>query len=194
MKRLFLLLTVVLIPILSQGQEEKPDKKGWIGFSMGAAVPVGDFGLEDGGNAATGFNFTLINFGYKFHPNIGLNTMITGSVHASNSGAIIDFGNWAYGGFLVGPIFTLPTKVVEFDLRVLGGMMGVGTTSSVSNNGAGFCYDFGLGFRLNASRLIAFPIYVDYLHTNPSITLFGNTDNVAVNVINITFGLAFRIR
>jgi len=70
----------------------------------------------------------------------------------------------------------------------------VGTTSSVSNNGAGFCYDFGLGFRLNASRLIAFPIYVDYLHTNPSITLLGNTDNVAVNVINITFGLAFRIR
>jgi len=194
MKRIFLLLITIVIPFLSQGQEEKPAKKGWIGFSMGAAIPVGDFGLEDGGNAGTGFNFTLINFGYKFHPNIGLNAMITGSVHASSSGNIVDLGNWAYGGFLVGPIFTLPTEIIEFDLRVLGGIMGVGTTSSISNNGAGFCYDIGLGFRLNAGRVITFPIYIDYLHTNPSVTLLGNTDNIAVNVINITFGLAFRIR
>ena len=61
MKRLILLLTVVLIPILSQGQEEKPDKKGWIGFSMEAAVPVGEFGLEDGGNAGIGFQYPKIN-------------------------------------------------------------------------------------------------------------------------------------
>lgn len=61
MKRLILLLTVVLIPILSQRQEEKTDKKGWIGFSMGTAVPVGEFGLEDGGNAGTGFQYTIIN-------------------------------------------------------------------------------------------------------------------------------------
>lgn len=194
MKRIILLLVTITIPFLSQGQEEKPPKKGWIGFSMGAAVPVGDFGSENGGNAGTGFNFTLINFGYKFHPNIGLNTMITGSVHASSSGAIIDLGNWAYGGILLGPVFTLPTEVIEFDFRVLGGIMGVGTTSSVSNNGSGFGYNIGLGFRLNAGRLIAFPIYIDYLHTNPSITLFGNTDNLSVDVINITFGLAFRIR
>ena len=120
--------------------------------------------------------------------------MIMGSVHPSSSGAIVDLGNWAYGGIMVGPVFTLPTEVIEFDLRVLGGLMGVGTTSSVSNNGAGFGYNIGLGFRLNAGRVIAFPVYVDYLHTNPSVTLFGITDDIAVDVVNITFGLAFRIR
>jgi hypothetical protein len=194
MKNLFAILAIIWITGTAYGQEEKPDKKGWIGFSMGAAIPVGDFGSENVGNAGTGFNFTLINFGYKFHPNIGITAMIFGSVHASKSGSIIDLGNWAYGGFLVGPLASFPTKFVEFDFRVLGGFTGVGTTNDIENNGIGFCYNIGLGFRLNASRLIAFPIYVDYLHTNPSITILGTTDNSAVDVINITFGLAFRIR
>ena len=95
MKRLTLLLIIIVISFFSQGQEEKAPKKGWIGFSMGAAIPVGDFGVEDGGNAG---------------------------------------------------------------------------------------------------RVIAFPIYVDYLHTNPSVTLFGITNDISVDAVYITFGLAFRIR
>ena len=133
-----LLCTVFTFSIVAQEatQEIPINKRGYIGFSIGPAIPMGDFGSTDisgeySGFAKTGFNIQLVNFGYRFGKNIGIAGMWSAAAfnlddvalrnNAGLGSMVMDIDPWGFGAFMGGLLISIPSTVVDVDFR---GMIG----------------------------------------------------------------------
>lgn len=96
MKKVLVLFAIV---ILSLTQSFAQDSKGYIGVSLGYAVPMGD--TADG--ADSGLELGLINFGYRFSETWGATLNWGASAHKSP-----DFKDFTLGvGYLaIGPMIS----------------------------------------------------------------------------------------
>jgi len=204
MKRAFLLLFCIAIgSVLSAQQiqfqqEQEQPKRGYIGISIGAAMPTGEFASDDidgeySGYAKTGLSLQLINFGYTFGSNIGIAGMWTGNAFNVNGeemiqdlglgGLTIQSDPWSFGALMFGLLISLPADKFNVDFRA---MLGYGYAKAPELSFTGYiegelinitqksasanavAYDFGMGFRIPLSRLICVNILIDYVGCKPT--------------------------
>lgn len=150
------------------------ERKGFIGLSLGAAFPVGD-----ASGMPIGATLSLIDFGYLFTQNIGIAGKWFGNGHAENG---VSFG---VGGLMAGFLASTPiSPKANFEGR---GLIGLGTFTAEyagksASSDAYFAYDLGVGGRINTSNKVSLLINADYI---------GMSD---YNSVNVTFGVAFRLR
>jgi len=196
---LVLNLLLVLTIIMSSSvfaQEEKTEKKGFIGVTLGAAFPTGDFADNDVNNidaglAENGLNITLATFGYYISDNFGLAGSWFGGGHTIET----DFGNgiWSYGALVVGPMYTTQVNETTFlDFKVMAGpTAGLFDFDSLDDveSGSGFGYDLGVSLRFNLSEKIGFMLNADYFSTNAEFDDFEQQ----MSAFNLNGGILFRI-
>ncbi|HSG68636.1 MAG TPA: hypothetical protein VK994_08015 [Bacteroidales bacterium] len=118
-------------------QEWGYSKRGYIGISIGAAIPQGDFASKDlndeyAGFAKTGLSLQLVNFGYRFGNTLGLAGMWSGAAFKMDGDAFgkstglgnlysIDPGIWSSGALMAGLLISLPSSIIDVDFRVMAG-------------------------------------------------------------------------
>jgi hypothetical protein len=158
MKKYYILLTFFLIAFNTFAQE-KSNKKGFIGFTIGPTIPLGDFADKYlvtnnmAGLAEPGLALNFINFGYKF----GKNFSVASSF--SNASFSLDRifgrnGKWRYTNFLVGPMLSFPVhKKFELDFK---GTIGIVSAKfqleeNMVNPYVELKSDIGMGFSLGTS-------------------------------------------
>lgn len=212
MKKVFTLCCFILISHFTPAQpaEQGEDWKGYLGFSLGAGFGTGDFGSTDFNNpkagiAKDGFQFSLIDFGFKFHKNIGLAACLSGNWHKMDGQVVADgfaqefggvftteTGNWTILRLGAGPLFTLPFNKIDLDLRMLLCYIDASTPEinvwsgntvvkqdSKSSNSTGF--QIGTGIRYKFTPKTCFILRADYFVANPEFTVVATSYNYSAS-------------
>lgn len=194
MKKLLLVFSCLLMVSVGFSQQQpQQEKRGYIGFSIGPAFPLGEFASADingdySGYAKTGLSLQLVNFGYRFGKYVGLAGLWSGSsfmvdnITLNNDAALgsglLESDPWGFGAFMGGVLVSIPQRVLDIDFRL---MMGYGygmspemfvrqysgfsyTTYRQESGDAGtLAWDLGVGMRIKLSRLISLNILMDYM-------------------------------
>lgn len=167
-------------------------RRGYIGLSLGASLPVGDFADTSNGMADTGLKLNLIDFGYLFTENIGIAATWFG---AANMFVIDDVDPWSYGSIMAGPLFSFPVSgMVDWDFKPIVGY----AVTTVPNFGLGkeqassFSYSLGSQWRVNVGENVSLLINVDYFSTKPEFSELGFEQNIGT--ITIGAGIAYRLK
>ncbi|MEA4980310.1 MAG: hypothetical protein VB098_10525 [Petrimonas sp.] len=163
-------------PVSNRNNFRNNDKrKGFIGPSLGVAFPVGDVS-----GMPIGATLSLIDFGYLFTQNIGIAGKWFSTRHAEDGESV------GVGGLMAGPLVSTPiSSKVNLEGR---GLIGIGAfTEAGESSGAYFAYDLGVGVRINTSDKVSLLINADYINVD-------YTGEIDYNSVNVTFGVAFRLR
>jgi len=163
-------------------------RKGFIGLSLGASIPVGDFGDLYNGLAKTGIHLNLINFGYLFSENFGITATWFGAANPIN---VAGLDPWSYGGIMTGPLLSFPlSQKVEWDFRP---MMGYSVTTFIGTEQAlSFALNIGTVFKVNAGSKMSLLLSADYFSTKPEFIDFGFEQSIST--ISLGFGVAYRLK
>jgi hypothetical protein len=179
--------------------EEKADfnsnsdrRKGFIGLSLGASIPVGDFADKSDGLAKTGIQLNLINFGYLFSENFGITATWFGAANPLDADG---YDPWSYGGIMAGPLLSFPlSQKVEWDFRPMIGYsvttlpdIGYGTEQASS-----FALNIGTVFRVNVGDKMSLLLSADYFSTKPEFIDYGFEQSIGT--ISLGFGVAYRLK
>lgn len=167
-------------------------RKGFIGLSIGASMPVGDFADKSNGGAKTGVQLNLINFGYLFSDNFGITATWFGAANA------IDFDNvdpWSYGGLMTGPLLTFPiSEKADWDFKPMIGYsvttlpdLGYGTEQAAS-----IAFNLGTQFRIHVGNKVSLLLSADYFSTKPEFEDYDFEQNI--RTLSLGFGVAFRLK
>ena len=167
-------------------------RRGYIGLSLGASIPVGDFADESNGAAKTGLRLNLIDFGYLFTDNIGIAATWFG---AANLLDINDVDPWSYGGLMAGPLLSFSvSEMVDWDFKPMVGY----AVTTVPDFGFGeeqapsFAYSLGTQCRIHVGEKTSLLLNADYFSTKPEFKVMGFEQNIGVVTIGV--GIAFRLR
>jgi hypothetical protein len=203
---LFVILLSLSIPVFSQDAEqdstgvyppkEKKAHRGFLGIAAGPSFPVGSFGSSNwennnSGFGNTGYNFTGIDFGFKFVPAFGLAVSFKGANIPLDVQSIANFyateyggeftvksTRWNYGGVYLGPIVTIPTAFIDIDFRFMTGLMLAFTPEMEITRGQEFVKQsagvgpsisvaLGSGLRFHVSKSLSLTAGVEYLLARP---------------------------
>ena len=167
-------------------------RKGYIGLSLGASIPVGDFADKSIGLALTGVHLNLVTFGYLFSDNFGIEAAWFGAANPVDADG---FDPWSYGGLMVGPLLSFPVaEKVDWDLKPMIGYavttipnLGYGTEQATS-----FAFSIGTQLRIHVGEKISLLVSGDYFSTDAVFVDYGIKQNVAT--FSIAFGGAFRLK
>jgi len=179
MKKICVLLALIAWFQSAAQDKERIETKGYIGLTMGPAIPLGnfasnDFNNEKSGLAKTGVNLTLINFGYRFGKHFGVSAAWLGAAHAvETEGMVFQSSNpWSYGSLLAGGLYSKNIGTAFFDGRF---MIGYAVTSNPDLNylletesTTSFAYIAGIGIRPRIGNRFTLNFTADFFHTKPS--------------------------
>jgi len=192
MKKIFLILTVLLITSLGYSQESKV----YLGVSLGLAIPGGDIADDINSGLELGF----INFGYRFSENWGATLNMFSSRHTQQEGLYDSTIGVAYFG--LGPMYTtnLSEKVSwDFKPQIALGLKGVKdvdvrVSSNYEYSGTGFIFGNSLVF--GTSKGFKFSVNLDYLIGRINEVTFAGTttdvdDDNSLNKLSIGVGLRY---
>jgi opacity protein-like surface antigen len=165
-----------------------PERKGFVGVSLGAAIPVGN--IKEWFN--TGFHMSF-DFGYLFSQNVGIYATAFGNVYSIKDGYTLSGYSDASvncSGFFVGPLFTAPvseTGKVEFDFKPLLGLVQehISIESASASGDSQFGFGFGASLRFNLTSRFSLSGNLDYVNAK-----FDNDDDLSS--IGIYIGAAYR--
>ncbi len=147
------------------------------------------------GLAKTGFQFNLINFGYRFSRNIGIAGLWNGIAHSVQH---IDDGVWSHGYMLSGLLITFPSERIDYDIRIMGGIMNATIEIPSLNyevSGLAFGWDVGGVIRLHLGRVVSFIFTTDYTAGKPTLkSLNSQGFEQSISTLNVTGGIAFRLK
>lgn len=197
MKKILLSAIALLIYGNSFGQLFVDQKRHYLGFNIGAALPQGNFAESDTKNyksqyAKTGFNVNLEGAGY-FLPFLGIagsiggfsNTVNADQYNSNTSSATVN--NWLNGYVMAGPIASLPLGKFTIDGKVLFGAVGTKTPDYEISTYLGgksvtdekfvvnFGYTVGASIRYNLISRLALKLNCDYISSNQTVK--GSTKN-----------------
>ena len=167
-------------------------KRHYLGFNVGAALPTGNFASTDFNNdkaglAKTGLNVNLEGAGYII-PFVGIAGSLgafTNSINADNYNTVTGkatVNKWQNGYVMAGPIVTLPIGKFSIDGKVLFGVVGTKTPNIKIDyaNGSSTLYDekfmvnfgysVGGSIRYNLLSRLALKLNCDYISSNQSVT------------------------
>jgi len=167
-----------------------PDRKGWIGGGIGAAIPLGNVTDADFG---TGALFS-INFGYLFSQNVGIYATVLGTAFPYAHGD----ASLGISGFWVGPLFTAPvtpTGKVEFDFKPLLGTVKATLTidDESGNSKSTFSFGAGVSLRFNLTTRFSLSGNIDYINAKfDKDTFHINYEDADLSTLGISIGAAYR--
>lgn len=186
---------VALLAILSMNLfAQSTDRKGFVGITLGPAIPVGDFASKASSNnnagfAKTGMNINLLNFGYRFGKNLGVTAFWFGASHEVDMSGVKAM--WSYGAIMAGPMYTLPVGE-KLELGLKGTIGSVAATLDIDqvgkSTGSGFGYDLGASLHYNYAERWCLLLNADYLGAKPKFT--NATRKIAA--ISLSAGIAYR--
>lgn len=167
-------------------------RKGFIGLSIGSAIPVGDFAEKSNGGAKTGLQLNLINFGYLFSDNFGITASWFGT---ANPFYLNNIDPWSYGGIMAGPLLSFPiSEKADWDFKPMIGYsvttvpnLGLGTEQATS-----FAFSVGTQLRYHISDKVSLLFSADYFSAKPEFEGYGFEQNISN--ITIGFGVAYRLK
>jgi len=164
---------------------ESDYRKGYIGFGVGAAMPLDD-DLE-----GSGLQFN-VNAGYLFSKNVGASGSFL-LTHYKIEDTELTFG---LTGVMVGPLFSFgnSSRKVEYDIRPLvgyvKGSVGAsegGISATVKSDGT-VSFGFGASVRWNFVERLSFSGNIDYYNGNVQF----EDEKLNFSSLGITVGLNFR--
>ena len=181
-------------PAITPPKQKKPDqkRKGYIGLSMGAAIPLGDFSNSTFGDTDTGFQINLVTFGYLFSDHLGICAAWTGGSNYIN---YFSYSTWGYGSLMAGPLLsTHISNKLELDLRPMIGFSSASYPFSEHEPEytLSFAYSIGTLLRINVGRRIALLVNADFFSTKPNFEYYDIEQKISV--FNIGGGIAYRLR
>lgn len=159
---------------IAYGDNNFQQRKGYIGLSLGPSFAIGDLS-----ELPVGAIVNLVDFGYLFTDNIGIAAKWFGTAHVE-SGA-----TFGVGGLMAGLLASTPiSEKINLEGKVLigPGVFVASYDGDSETSQAYFGYDLGLGLRFNTSEKVSLLLNADYI---------GVSD---YSSINITFGVAFRLK
>jgi hypothetical protein len=134
--------TFVFILFLNHVFGQIETDKGYIGLSLGASIPTGDFGSTDENNQNAGFAKTGtmidLNFSYLLGKNFGISAMLLGQSNNIDVDALENEANfqipginwtyssdsWSVGGILIGGYASFPIGAKSsFDAHLMIGSL-----------------------------------------------------------------------
>lgn len=208
MLRLLLILSFIFF--LSQNTAFAQDEdapKGYLAIAFGPTKTSGNFSESNWDNdksgfAKNGYNYTILDFGYKFIPNFGLSGAIKGAVLPLDVQALADgyaeeYGGqftvkstrWGFTGFFVGPFASIPTKYVDIDFKLMTGLliavspdMTVSRTGQVATQnsaaGSSIAFNSGVAARIHLSKKLGLLAQADYHLSRPTFLItYTDTNN-----------------
>jgi hypothetical protein len=168
-----------------------PDRRGYVGITIGPAIPVGNITDVEFG---TGVMFAF-NCGVLFSENTGIVASMFGTNHP-NSYSDVSVG---LSGLLVGPLFSFPLTPegkTEFDLRPTIGFAQASVydeDDTYNINQTRFAFGLGTSFRFNLSRRFSLSANLDYTRaTFDQKRLSVNGEGADLSSICITVGANYR--
>ena len=179
MKKIFVILALISWIQTSAQEKERIETRGYIGLTMGPAFSLGNFAKKDisnekSGYAKTGFNLSLVNFGYRFGKHFGISAAWVGAVNLieTKDFASLSSTPWSYGSLLVGGLYSKNIGNSYFDGKI---MVGYAVTSNPDlgylltiESPASFAYMVGIGIRPRIGNRFTLNFTMDYFHTKPS--------------------------
>lgn len=182
--------------ITKNSKTAKEKRKGYIGISLGASIPLGDFADKYNGGAKTGVELSLVDFGYLFSDNLGIAVRWFGGANPLDSNYDID--PWSYGGILVGPLVSYPiSEKVDWDVRP---MIGYAVTTMPEANyynfdpAMSFAFNFGTQFRFHVGEKISLLVHADYFSTKAKFESYDYELKQNIATFSLGFGVAYRLK
>ena len=196
---IFILLTLSQIPLIFAQdpgfrQEWAYTRRGYIGISVGAAIPTGNFASTDiddeyAGYAQTGFSLQLVNFGYRFGNRLGLAAMWSGAAFKMDAAAFgkssglgsnnFETDYWSSGALMAGLLVSVPSTIMDVDFRIMAGpsygqspevrysgIIEGQYINFVQESGASYTFGFdaGVGLRFNLFKFLNLNLLFDYAY------------------------------
>lgn len=186
------------IPGRSGALKNREDHKGFLSISAGAALPVGEFGeTNTGASGNPGFAQSgltvMLNFGYRFIENVGVEASLFRSSHNLEADGVKlnSVSPWVYGGALAGPWVTTNFNPVNFEIRALLGFVNTSSPEFssylIQENSGSFAYLIGIGVKYEFIDRILFTINADFYNTKP---YFGQNDfGQPITALNLCGGI-----
>lgn len=164
------------------------NKKGYIGFSIGAAIPMGDFADA----TKTGSQVSLVNFGYLFSKNFGIAANWYGAALPINDD-YNDLDPISFGGIMSGPLVSFPiAEKFNLDLRPMIGYAATTLENDfIETSATSFAYSVGTQIRLHLGRVVSLVAFADYFATEPEFDDFDI--KLKTETLSLGLGLAFRL-
>jgi len=196
MKKILIIMfiSIIVTNLFAQTNE----KKGFIGISIGPAIPLGDFAGKslsnvNAGFAKTGYSDSFINFGYVFNKKFGISGSIFYNEHTVDKTETDDW--WILTGITAGPMISLPvSERLIFDVK---GKIGILITTLVvdgyenqENTGRGPGIDIRSSLRYNFARRWSLFTEAGLVHSNQKM---GDGRKEKIQFILTGLGIGFRI-
>ncbi len=176
------------------------DRRGFIGFSLGGAIPTGNFAS---GDIETGYILNLFNFGFVFSEYYGMVIKLNGIAHLTSIEYDIDQSYnqiFSYSNLLSGLLISYPSKNINFDIRLMAGMLfaHIDNDNYTDNRqGYGVSTANGSGIRIHTGKTVSIIIEADYIYSRPKL-LSENKANTPVHIrissVTLAAGLVFRLK
>ena len=191
-------ILTILIFICTSYTSEGQTNKGYVGISVGTAIPIGTF--KNDGMAVRGLQLSLLNFGYRFTDNIGITVNWGGSAYTIDT----DLNDITSFGYLaIGPMFTIPAgTVVSIDIKpqyaiVYGKDEFIDGSEIEYSGGSGILFGTSVNFDLGGPIGLSFNTDIFSISKFKEASVagvdFGEVnfeDNI--NSFNITVGIQYR--
>lgn len=165
-----------------KGDELEVRRAGFIGVGWGSSFPVGNYA----GDAQTGLQLDLVNFGYLFSDRIGLRLDVSYGSHQLSSSSSFDE---VYLALLAGPLYSRPIKEkVSWDISPMIGLSRVSLSPSYNlAPSAAFAFKLNTGVRYSLRQRLALSIYADY----SLYDFHRGWGSEAINALAIKAGISF---
>ena len=202
------LLIQVFIVQVTFGQEQKK-RRSYIGASIGIAVPTGSFASKNSdsnqpvGFANTGIHIKLVQAAYVLKNNFG----ISGAWYGNANGLETTDANgligkvWGYGGIIIGPMYTIPLKNLNIDIKAeIGYSVAtilessfIGIFRNQGETSTTLAKNLGVGLRYHISAKTSLQWNVDYFNANAKFTELLDGERQNITVLNFGLGILIRI-
>lgn len=191
------------------GQEVERRRRSFIGGSLGIAIPRGDFASKDAsssnpsGFAKTGIHIKLVQAALVFKNNFGIAGSWYGSANELQTDLVTgSLGQvWGYGGILIGPMYTIPTKKMNIDFKTgIGYTVAtilessfVGIFRNQGETSTTLAMSFGMAVRYHISPKASLMWEIDFFRSDVRFEKLLNGARQRIRAANLVFGAAIRI-
>ena len=201
-----IVFTAICMTIVSMVSAQTEIDRGYIGISLGPAIPLGSFAKDGAGTGGV----LDAHFAYKLKKNVGLAVLLRGQYLPVNvqslsgrMGQVAPAANtnvkadgWNSGGLMAGIYSTQSLNqkgTLVFEGKTLAGFMttaspvvdmhfslpeGSGWVRQHSTTATAFSYLLNLGMRFNAGKRMAFMLSADYMNYTPNFKDVGITTSI----------------
>lgn len=205
---IYLLLLLSSWSLEAQEISQK-ERRSFIGGTLGISIPRGDFASRDATNvanpgfASTGLHVKLVQVALIFKNNLGIAGGWYGNANSLESSSVTgSVGQvWGYGGILLGPIYTIPFKKMNFDIKA---GIGYNVATILESSFAGIfrnegettttiAYNMGCALRYHITEKTSLIWEFDLFRSDVTFDRVLNGETQKFRSANLAFGAAFRL-